>query len=90
MFRNSMNRNVTSGKLHHGGAWQDLKVVIDHVYSKYVFDKKSGQKRTSFYAYGCSMGAFLLGHYMSKDSSHAVILDGAVLYAGIWDFVKQT
>ena len=47
-------------------------------------------KRTRLYVYGCSLGAFILGSYMSKDGERTgEIIDGAILYAGLWDFTKQ-
>jgi len=54
-----------------------------------VRDPVSKEKRTRYYAYGCSMGATMLGLYLvnSADTSSKE-LDGAVLYGTPWDYQK--
>ena len=66
-----------------------MKVVIEHVYNKYVFDKKIKQKLTRCYAYGCSLGAQIVGRYLIEEGdAAATILDGACLYAAPWDLER--
>ena len=76
--------------MSHPGSWKDIKFGIEFISEKYVRDSFSKEKRTRFYAYGCSMGATLLGVYLinSADSA-AKELDGAVLYGTPWDFHKD-
>lgn len=81
---------MTSGKLCHPGSWEDIKHGIEYVGKKYVRGKgTNGEKRTRYYAYGCSMGATILGLYLINDAASADReLDGAVLYGTPWDYNK--
>ena len=89
LFRGSDGVPITSGLLNHPGAWRDIQAGIEHVYEKSVKDGESGEKRCHFYAYGCSMGASMLGLYLVNDAERAgKLLDGAVLYGTPWDYSK--
>ena len=85
-FRCSDGIPITSPKLNYSGSWDDLKVIIEYVHNKYIKDPVTGQKRTSLYAFGCSLGALILGLYARYDSQNAAkMLDGMVLYATPWN-----
>ena len=63
-----------------------MRVVVEYVNKKYVIDKETGEKTTSFYSFGCSLGAIILACYCGYDPDRAAkILDGAVLYATPWN-----
>ena len=63
-----------------------MKVIVEYVHNKYIRDPDSGQKKTSLYAFGCSLGALILGLYAIHDSDNASrFLDGIVLYATPWN-----
>ena len=48
-------------------------------------DPKTNEKRVNVYAYGCSLGANILGLYLGMGADHAAeYLDGALLYATPW------
>ncbi len=50
LFRNTKGSPITSNKLNYGGAWPDLKLIMEYVYEKYLLiDKKTGKKRTRLY-----------------------------------------
>ena len=57
--------------MNYAGAWDDLKFIIEHVDAKYIRDAKTGQKKTSLYAFGCSLGALILGLYAGYDADNA-------------------
>ena len=89
LFRGSNGVPLTSALLSHPGSWEDIKFAIEFVSQKYVRDPVSKEKRTRYYAYGCSMGATMLGAYLINSSDSAEKeLDGAVLYGTPWDFHK--
>jgi len=79
---------ITSAKLSCPGLWTDIQEGVEYVANKYCRDPVTGEKRCRFYAYGCSLGASLLGQYLIYGAeSSAKELDGAVLYGTPWDFV---
>ena len=85
-FRCSEGIPITSPKVNYAGAWDDLKCIIEYVDNKYVRDARTGKKKTSLYAFGCSLGALILGLYAGYDADNAKkILDGIVLYATPWN-----
>ena len=85
-FRCSEGIPITSPKVNYAGAWEDLKHIIEYVNKKYVTDPETGKKKTSLYAFGCSLGALILGLYAGYDADKASeILDGIVLYATPWN-----
>ena len=86
LLRNAIGLPITSSKLNYSASWPDVQVVIENVYEKYVLDKGSDKKLTTFYAYGVSQGAVTLGQYCGRDAERAdKILDGVILYATPWD-----
>ena len=54
LLRNAVGLPITSNKLNYSCSWPDVKVVIENVYDKYVLDKATEKKLTTFYAYGVS------------------------------------
>ena len=70
-MRGSDGVPITSGKLCHPGSWEDCQVGIDHIAEKYARDPKTREKRCQIYAYGCSMGASVLGVYLIEASEQA-------------------
>lgn len=89
LFRGTEGVPITSGLLSHPGSWQDISAGIEYVANKYVKDSESGEKRCRYYAYGCSMGASMLGIYLVNESKRsAELLDAAALYGTPWDYEK--
>ena len=85
-FRNTKGVPVTSNKLNYAGAWPDLKAVIEHVSEKYLIDKKTGKKRTTFYVFGCSLGAIILGNYLiNEPENSSKLIDGSIIYSCPWE-----
>ena len=86
LFRGSVP--LTSPKLASPASWHDIEAGIEFVANKYCHDPKTGEKSRRFYAYGCSMGATLLGCYLvNNPDDSGKFLDGAVLYGTPWDYV---
>ena len=80
---------LTSPKINHTGCWKDLDFALDFVYKKYVVNSETGEKRRHFYCFGVSLGAIVLGNYLGKAGSKTKeVLDGAVLYATLWNSSK--
>ena len=67
LFRGAEGLPFTSGKLHYGGSWRDVKSIIDHVHETYVKKGKHEGHRTRLYIYGCSSGAQTIGLYLRKE-----------------------
>ena len=87
LMRGSDGVPITSPLLCHPGSWEDCQAGIDYIVDKYVRDPKTGEKRCQVYAYGCSMGASVLGLYLVHASEEAGRqLDGAVLYGTPWNY----
>ena len=86
LFRGSDDLPMTSGKISYSGCWQDFKTIVEHVNREYV---RSNDQGVRFYAYGCSMGANILGLYMRKEGERArQMLDGAIMYGTPWSTSK--
>lgn len=89
LMRNAVGLPITSNKLNYNSAWPDLKVILEAVFEKYILDRKTGTKKTTFYCYGVSQGGSILGQYLGNESYRAeAILDGAILYGAPWDIPK--
>lgn len=87
LMRGSDGVPITSGLLCHPGSWEDIQAGINHIVDTYSKDKKTGVKRCRVYAYGCSMGASILGLYLIKDGEEAAKqLDASVLYGTPWHY----
>ena len=85
-FRCSMGIPITSPRLNYSGSWDDMKVIVEYVHNKYVQDAQTGEKKTSLYVFGCSLGALILGLYAGYDAKGAAkMIDGIVLYATPWN-----
>jgi len=67
LFRGAEDLPITSGKLSYGGAWKDCKSIIDHIDAKYVRKDGNQGRKSRMYAYGCSLGAQILGLYLRKE-----------------------
>lgn len=71
------------------GMWDDIKQVLEHLDKTYVGRDSKGNKRTRMYAYGCSLGGSMLGLYLTSEGERAKkLLDGAVIYAAVWDLIN--
>lgn len=85
LFRGSKGVPITSAKIACSSAWDDIQTGVEYVAKTYCRDAVTGKKRCRFYAYGCSMGASLLGLYLiNGNESAGRELDGAVLYGTPW------
>ena len=63
--------------------------MIEHVHNTYQAKAKQAGKTTRLYAYGCSLGAQILGLYLIKEKERArKYLDGAILYGTPWNPCK--
>ena len=75
--------------MNYSGAWQDCKAAIEYVHAKYIVTEKKKGNDIRMYAYGCSLGAQLLGLYLRKEGEKATkYLDGCGLYGTPWSIVK--
>ena len=85
LFRGGQGLPITSGKLSYSGCWEDIDHIFKHLSKKYVHDA-DGNKRVPVFAFGCSLGANILGLYLGKASDRATEhLDGAATYATPWN-----
>mmetsp|Transcript_22604 Transcript_22604/g.27958 ORF Transcript_22604/g.27958 Transcript_22604/m.27958 type:complete len:258 (-) Transcript_22604:135-908(-) len=89
VFRGSESLPLTSGKICYSGSWEDCKTLIEHVHNTYLAKERQAGKKARLYAYGCSLGAQILGLYLIKEKSAACkYLDGAILYGTPWSTFK--
>jgi len=88
LLRGACGLPMTSGKLSCLTSADDAKEAIDFVYSKHV-SKTGGGRVTRLYAYGCSMGANILGLYLIQQGDKAKI-DGAIMYGTPWNTDKSS
>ena len=89
LLRGASGVPITSGKINHCGSWRDIKHATEYIYTSYVQAKGNvvPAKRTRLYLYGCSLGATMLGLYLAHEPKETKkMIDGACLYATIWDF----
>jgi len=64
LFRGAEGLPITAPKLSYSGSWRDAQFVIEYIDKKYVRDSETGKRTTRFYAYGVSLGANILCHYL--------------------------
>ena len=84
LFRGAQGLPLTSGLLSCARSSDDARVALEFVQKKYIWDKDTHSKRTRIYAYGCSLGAQILGLYLI-DYGNDTHIDGAGLYSAPWD-----
>jgi len=87
LFRGSSGIPITSSKLSCSVSWFDAQAITEYCVKEYVVDKETGKKTRNIYAYGCSLGANILGLYLAKVADKCP-LDGSVLYATPWDLTS--
>ena len=89
VFRGAEGLPITVPKLSYSGSSQDMETALDFICKRYVNDPKTGKRQTRVYAFGCSLGANILGLYLGKAGQKALTyLDGAGLYACPWSTEK--
>lgn len=89
LFRGGAGLPITTPVLSYSGSWRDAKFALEYVRKTYATDARSGKKDTRVYAYGVSLGANILGLYLTKEGKSATqVIDGAMLYASPWSIAK--
>jgi len=83
LMRGAPGLPVTSAKYNCSASWEDVKDIIDHIKSKYV----KTQSNRSYYAYGVSLGACLLGNYLSR-VGEGTPLNAVILYSVPWNCIE--
>ncbi len=77
---------ITTPKLSYSGCWKDVEEALEYISKRYTLDPKTKKRSTRVYAFGCSLGANILGLYLAKAGEKAKShIDGACLYATPWD-----
>ena len=85
LFRGAQGLPITSNKLSYAGAWRDCKTIVEFVHKKYQREEKKQRHNVRMYAYGCSLGAQILGLYLRRDGQRVrKLLDGCVFYGTPW------
>lgn len=89
VFKGSEGLPITTPKLSYSGCWKDVEEALEYITKRYTLDLKTKKRSTRIYAFGCSLGAQILGLYLGKAGEKAkTYLDGACLFSTPWSLVK--
>jgi len=80
LLRGAPGLPITCGKFSCCASYPDVKEIIDYVYSKYI----KPYKNRSFYGYGVSLGALLIGNYLWR-AEEETPLNAVILYSVPWN-----